>query len=198
MLTKQMESEIEKTLKPEQTKDDINMPAVTAKLEMLTVNTNNTNNTNNITNAESISQTRSRKILRKRVPKIGYSDFSNRRCSLRPKKRSLEDMESDENIMEYYLDKNPKYKVNNLETIFEETGNANENFSYMSAKKYKRMIKFQPQPTDTKLKKRKTKVKRVFGSKISYRRKRGSIDVLLDKLNYIRCNSPTNSGSETK
>ncbi|KAI4489070.1 hypothetical protein M0804_004568 [Polistes exclamans] len=198
MLTRQMESEVEKTLKPEQTKDDINMPAVTAKLEMLTVNTNNTNKTNNINNAESISETRSRKILRKKVSKIGYSDSSNRRCSLRPKKRSLEDMESDENIMEYYLDKNPKYKVNNLETIFEETGNANENFSYMSAKKYKRMIKFQQQPTDTKLKKRKTKVKRVFGSKISYRRKRGSIDVLLDKLNYIRCNSPTNSGSETK
>ncbi|XP_015184794.1 PREDICTED: uncharacterized protein LOC107070800 [Polistes dominula] len=199
MLTKQMESKVEEKPIPKQTKDDINVPAVTAKLEMLTVDTNNTNNANNnTTNAESIPEPRSRIILRKRIPKKSQPDSSNRRCSLRPKKRSLGDMESDENIMEYYLDKNSKYKANNLETIFEETANTNENFSYMGAKKYKRMIKFEEQPTDNKLKKRKTKIKRIFGSKINFRRKCGSMDVLLDKLNYIRSNSPTNSESETK
>ncbi|KAI4472682.1 hypothetical protein M0802_016577 [Mischocyttarus mexicanus] len=178
--------------KLKQTKDDVNMPAVTAKLEMLTVTTNN-----NSTDAESIPEIKGRRILKRRMQK-NYSESSNRRCSLRPQKRSFQDMESDENIMEYYLDKKLKYKVNHLETIFEETENANENLSYMGAKKYKRMIKFQQIPTDTKLKKRKTKIKRIFGSKIGYKRKLGSMDILLDKLNFIRSSSPTNSGSETK
>lgn len=107
-------------------------------------------------------------------------------------------MESDEDIKDYYLDKNCKRKVNNLETIFEETANANENSVYMSVKRYKRMIQFQEQPNDSKLQKRRTKIKKVFGSKINFRRKRGSMQALLNKLNYIRSNSPMNSESETK
>nr|XP_050859189.1 uncharacterized protein LOC127067851 isoform X1 [Vespula vulgaris] len=166
--------------------DDVNMPAVTASLEMLTVNTN----------LHSISE--NKKNLRKRIPKAVPAELLNRRCSRRPKKRNCKEMESNEDIKDYYLDKSFKKKVNNLETIFEETANANENSIYMSVKRYKRMIQFQQQPNDSKLQKRRTKIKKMFGSKINFRRKHGSMQALLNKLNYIRSNSPVNSENKTK
>ncbi|KAK2586728.1 hypothetical protein KPH14_011763 [Odynerus spinipes] len=181
-----MDEEFLEGVNPNQTIDDVNMPAVTASLEMLTVNTNLHSSPEN------------NRVLRKRIPKRVSTEFLNRRCSLRPKKRTCKEMESDEDIKDYYLDKTLKKKANTLETIFEETANANENSTYMSAKRYKRMIQFQQQPTDSKLKKRRTKIKKVFGAKVNFRRKRGSMQVLLDKLNHIRSNSPINSESEIK
>lgn len=181
-----MDEEFSEGVNPNQAVDDINMPAVTASLEMLTVNTN----------LQSSQETK--RMLRKRIPKLVSTEFLNRRCSLRPKKRTCKEMESDEDIKDYYLDKTLKKKANTLETIFEETVNANENSTYMSAKRYKRIIQFQQRPTDSKLKKRRTKIKKVFGSKINLKRKHGSMQILLDKLNHIRSSSPINSESEIK
>lgn len=181
-----MDKELLEEVNPNQTTEDVNMPAVTAGLEKLTVNTNLNSSPEN------------KRCLRKRVPKIVPTEFLNRRCSLRPKKRTCKEMENDDDIKDYYLDKTLKKEANNLETIFEESANANENSSYMSAKRYKRMIQFEQNPTDSKLKKRRTKIKKVFGSKVTFRRKRGSMQVLLDKLNHIRSNSPINSENEIK
>ncbi|XP_035721145.1 uncharacterized protein LOC118441196 [Vespa mandarinia] len=179
-----MDEEFVETAKLNRTIDDVNMPAVTASLEMLTVNTN----------LHSMSE--NKRNLRKRVPKTVSAELLNRRCSLRPKKRNCKEMESDEDVKDYYLDKSFKKKVNNLETIFEETTNGNENSLYMSVKRYKRMIQFQQQPNNSKLQKRRTKIKKVFGSKINFRHR--SMQELLNKLNYIKSNSPVNSESETK
>lgn len=92
---------------------------------------------------------------------------------------------------EYYLNKNLKRKLNNLETIYEEKDDTNECITYMSVKRYKRMIQFQEKPTDQKLKKRRAKIKRVFGSKINFKRKCASMQMLLDKLSGIIGESPT-------
>ena len=122
------------------------------------------------------------------------------RCSLRPSKRTCSETldnskkkahTEETDRKEYYLNKNLKRKLNNLETIYEEKDDPSECITYMSVKRYKRMIQFQEEPTDSKLKKRRAKIKKVFGSKISFKRKCASMQMLLDKLNGIKAESPT-------
>ncbi|CAD1472366.1 unnamed protein product, partial [Heterotrigona itama] len=166
---------------------DTNLPAVTASLEMLTMNTN-------LPSSE-------KKILRKRILKKESNENLNRRCSLRPSKRTCSEMQGNSkknkahteeiDCKEYYLNKNLKRRLNNLETIYEEKDDPSECITYMSVKRYKRMIQFQKEPTDSKLKKRRAKIKKVFGSKINFKRKRASMQMLLDKLNGIKAESPT-------
>lgn len=102
----------------------------------------------------------------------------------------------DETIKEYYLDKSINKKSNNLETIYEENDNAGDDAAiHMSAKRFKRMLMFSP--TTSKLKKRRAKIQKVFGSKIKYKRC-GSMQALVDKLNTIRESSPMKMDSELK
>jgi len=119
------------------------------------------------------------------------------RCSLRPKKRGITEVEAqEETIREYYLDKTINKKSNNLETIYEENDNAGDDLAiHMSAKRFKRMLKFTP--TVSKLKKRHAKIQKVFGSKIRYKRC-DSMQALVDKLNTIRESSPMKIDSELK
>lgn len=97
-------------------------------------------------------------------------------------------MESEDQIKEYYLDKTVKKYNNSLETIFEGSEKDDSSQSTtMSVKRFKRMIQFTAQPTDSKLKKRRDKVKKVFGSKINHKKKRKvSMQALLDKLHGSR------------
>jgi len=77
----------------------------------------------------------------------------------------------EENIKDYYLDKKINKKIN-LETIYEESDNASDDTGvHMSIKRFKRTLLFSP--TISKLKKRRAKIKKVFGSNMCY--KRGNI-----------------------
>ncbi|KZC04582.1 hypothetical protein WN55_00657, partial [Dufourea novaeangliae] len=173
---------------------EVNLPAVMASLEMLTVNTN-------LSTSESKRRSR-------RKHNVNPNEVLNRRCSLRPRKRTNAEMENDEvqtktqegevDIKNYYLNKSLKRKLNNLETIYEEKDDISENATYMSVKRYKRMIQFQNKPSDCKLKKRRAKIKKVFGSKINFKRRCASMQMLLDKLNGIKAESPTKIDGETK
>ncbi|CAK9823167.1 hypothetical protein ANTRET_LOCUS1562 [Anthophora retusa] len=173
---------------------DTSLPAVTASLQMLTVNTNS-------------PSSEKRRILR-RVLKDDSNENLNRRCSLRPKKiispevgsnsTKKKGKETEAKPQEYYLNRNLKRKLNNLETIYEEKDDINECSTYMSAKRYKRMIQFQENSSSSKLKKRRARIKRVFGSKINFKRRCASMQVLLDKLSGIRAESPTKVDSEVK
>lgn len=166
---------------------DTNLPAVVAGLEMLTVTTN-------------LPSSENKRICKKRILKDESNEILNRRCSLRPRKRTYTEVEGNNtknkvqteeiDCKEYYLNKNLKRKLNNLETIYEEKDGTNECITYMSVKRYKRMIQFQEKPTDQKLKKRRAKIKRVFGSKINFKRKCASMQMLLDKLSGIIGESP--------
>ncbi|XP_076755100.1 uncharacterized protein LOC143425917 [Xylocopa sonorina] len=157
---------------------DTNLPAVVAGLEMLTVKDASTEN-------------------------------RNRRCSLRPRKRPFSEIENNNSNKGLQEEKkcdstklsvkgSIKRKLNSLETIYEEKDDTNEGIIYMSVKRYKRMIQFQEQPTDSKLRKRRAKIKRVFGSKIHFKRKYISMQVLLDKLNGIRAETSTKVDNEAK
>ncbi|XP_070159955.1 uncharacterized protein [Polyergus mexicanus] len=130
------------------------LPVVTADLAKLSIDINS-------------SPTESTKrILRKRMPKsTAKTDVLNR--SLKPKKRKVSEMDiEEENIKEYYLDKKINKKIN-LETIYEESDNAGDDIGMrMSAKRFKRMLLFSQ--TASKAKKRRAKVKKVFGSKIKH------------------------------
>ncbi|KAL6435230.1 hypothetical protein ACFW04_005359 [Cataglyphis niger] len=133
--------------------NNTSLPVVTADLAKLSIDINS-------------SPTESTKrILRKRIPKPAAStDVLNRRCSLKPKKRKVSEMDmEEENIKEYYLDKKINKKIN-LETIYEESDNAGNDIGmHMSAKRFKRMLLFSQ--TASKIKKRRAKIKKVFGSK---------------------------------
>lgn len=172
---------------------DTSLPAVTASLEMLTVNAN-------------LTPPKKRAILR-RLSRVDPNESLNRRCSLRPRKRTWPEMESSDkkkstekegDIEDYYLNKNLKKKLNNLETIYEEKDDISESSVYMSVKRYKRMIQFNAKPSDSKIKKRKAKVKKVFGSKINLKRKYASMEMLLEKLNSARTDSPAKVEKEVK
>ncbi|KOX71362.1 hypothetical protein WN51_01635 [Melipona quadrifasciata] len=157
---------------------DTNLPAVTASLEMLTMNTN-------LPSSE-------KRVLRKRIESNESNENLNRRCSeMQDNNKKNKARTEGIDCKEYYLNKNLKRRLNNLETIYEEKDDPSECITYMGVKRYKRMIQFQEEPTDSKLKKRRAKIKKVFGSKISFKRKRASMQMLLDKLNGIKAESPT-------
>ncbi|XP_011863595.1 PREDICTED: uncharacterized protein LOC105559701 [Vollenhovia emeryi] len=156
--------------------DNTNVPVITADLEMLTIDTNP-------------PPTETKRVLRKRLPKPTSTEILNRRCSLRPKKRRISEVEAqEETIKEYYSDREISKRSKNLETIYEESDSADDATAIrMSAKRFKRMLMFSP--TASKLKKRRAKIKKVFGSKIRYKRC-GSMQALVDKLNSIKDSSP--------
>ncbi|XP_033329853.1 uncharacterized protein LOC117222324 [Megalopta genalis] len=171
---------------------DESLPAVTASLELLTVDTN-------------LPYPERKRAVRRKTFCIDHNESLNRRCSLRPRKRSTEMEKNDKqnktqevDVKNYYLNKNLKRKLNSLETIYEERDSSSENNTFMSVKRYKRMIQFQNKPTDCKLKKRRAKIKKVFGLNVGFKRRCASMQMLLDKLNGIRAESPTKIDNETK
>lgn len=100
-------------------------------------------------------------------------------------------MESEDQIKEYYLDKTVKKNTNALETIFEERDDSSQSTTCMSVKRFKRMIQFNQEPTDSKLKKRRDRIRKVFGSKVNYKKRRTiSMQALLDKLNGLQNGLP--------
>ncbi|XP_014224935.1 protein tantalus [Trichogramma pretiosum] len=170
--------------------EEVNMPEVVAGLKMLAVD---------LPDGESPPQQNQRRSSRKRKP-VDHLDMSalNRRCNTRPRKRTFSEMESEEQIKEYYLDKTVKKHTNSLETIFEEKEDSNQTTNCMSAKRFKRMIQFNSQPTESKLKKRRDKIKKIFGSKIGFKKKKVSMQSLLDKLNSLQSDVPLNAQKERK
>lgn len=163
-----------------------------ASLEMLTVNANLT------------PLSTSDRILRKRIPKHVPTENLNRRCSLKPKKRTFSEMETEDEIKDYYLDKSIKKVQNTLETIYEEKDGTNQSGTVMSVKRYKRMIQFQGNPTESKIKKRRARIRKVFGSKMCFKSSlvksasKHSMQKLLDKLNGITGESPSKTENEVK
>lgn len=91
------------------------------------------------------------------------------RCSLKPTKRRVSEMDiEEENIKDYYLDKKINKKIN-LETIYEESDNASDDTGvHMSVKSFKRTLLFSQ--TISKVKKRRAKIKKIFGSKMWHKK----------------------------
>jgi len=159
-----------------------NLPDVVASLEMLTVTSA----------SQSSPSTTGKRVLRKRIRKADPPETGNRRCSLRPKKRPANAMDSDEDVKEYYLDRNVRRKPINLETIWEEVEDKADGATLaISSRRFKRLIQFQTTATDAKIRKRRAKIKKVFGTKTSMKRGYTSMQTLINKLNKISSNSPS-------
>ncbi|XP_063972114.1 uncharacterized protein LOC135159961 [Diachasmimorpha longicaudata] len=154
-----------------------NLPDVVASMESLTVDTG-------------VSGQQARYTMRKRIPKMTQTTESlNRRCSIKPKKRSYSTMESDTQIREYYLDKTWKKNQNTLETIYEEIDGMSDNSTVIKGRKLRRLIKFDPmtqKPNEAKLRKRRAKIKRAFGSKIRTKPNSMDMNAFIKKLNEIK------------
>ncbi|XP_043273283.1 uncharacterized protein tant [Venturia canescens] len=167
-----------------------NLPDVVASLEMLTV-------TASTCNTDTLSP--QKMLLRRRIRRPENPEVRNRRCSLRPKKRSAAEMEDEKDVKNYYLDKSVRKTANNLETIFEAPDEdvAEDIPVMMSAKRFKRMIHFQSEPNNAKIKKRRARVKRIFGSKFLTKHRAVSMQTLINKLNLIR-SEPTEIADDKK
>ncbi|XP_076627435.1 uncharacterized protein LOC143344831 [Colletes latitarsis] len=156
---------------------DNSLPAVVASLEMLTVNSN-------------LATTKNKRLIKRDVSIADLTESLNRRCSLKPRKRTSTEIIKwkplhtvDYSYLEkccdeyYYPERSLKKKANNLETIHEEKDNISESSTHMSVKRYKRAIQFQETP---------------------HGRKYASIEMLVNKLNSAGTESSAVIDSETK
>ena len=105
--------------------------------------------------------TRLRKLIKKKIIKF--------RCSLKAKKKISSDPQDE--IREYYLNKDIGKTSNALATIFEESDDlVNNSKKTISGRKLKRVIEFTKTASDTKLRKRRLKIKKAFGSRIDIKK----------------------------
>lgn len=163
--------------------EDDKIPEVVAELEMLTFTT-------------TIQETK--RVLRRRIRPA----CEKRRVKLKPVKRTFSEMENEDDARRLYLNKSVKESPHTLETIYEEDEHiaidANEQ-PQMSTKRFKRMINFQRKPNDSnKQKKRRLKIKKVFGSKLSKPRRMELKDVLkrLESIHHSNSSMDTEHNNE--
>lgn len=118
---------------------------------------------------------------------------------MKPTKRKYNDMMSDDDARAYYLDKSVKESPHTLETIYEEDEKIaidSNSEPHMSTKRFKRMINFHRKSNDGKQKKRRLKIKKVFGSKLFKPRRRMDLKDVIKRLESIRSNSPMDAEHE--
>lgn len=106
----------------------------------------------------------------------------NRRVLTTPKKNSTAS-----SVESIYLCKKIKRLPPNLETIFEEPKVTKANqVLYLGLKKQKRVISFTDNlPNKSKVKKRQMKAKKMFGKGFNVKKKRASMEALLEKLKCV-------------
>jgi len=166
---------------------EVNLPEVVNSMQKLTVDMK--------PEPEAAPEIGRRRSLRKRKPRKLVSE-PEPKCRMRAKKRCFEEMETEDQIKCYYLDKTVKKNTNSLETIFEEKEDLSPSKNYMSAKRFKRWIQFSNEPTASKIKKRRDKVKRIFSPHLSFRRNILSMNALLHKLNGVQNDEPVQNVPE--
>lgn len=93
----------------------------------------------------------------------------------------------EDRIKDYYLDKSIKKRTHNLETIYEESDDVNDDSKIrMSIKRFKRTLVFYDEATLTKVQKRRARIRRLFGPKNKCNRMRISMQACTDKLDAIK------------
>lgn len=127
------------------------------------------------------------RVLRKRKSLAVESTTkpSNRRVSMKPRKRIITENANPKQIEALYLNKTVKTVSQTLETIYEEprTDN-NPSSSLMGGRKVKRLLTFQlgNQYTKEKIKKRRAKIKKLLGNKSFLNRKKMPMQVFLKNI----------------
>lgn len=122
---------------------------------------------------------RKRKSLATDIPKS-----SNRRVSMKPRKHLMTENTNPKQIEALYLNKKVKSLSQTLETIYEEPKIQSETETLVSGRKVKRLLTFQlgNQYTKEKIKKRRAKIKKMFGNKSYLNRKKIPMKVFLKTI----------------
>lgn len=127
------------------------------------------------------------RVLRKRksLAVESTSKPSNRRVSMKPRKRIMTENANPKQIEALYLNKTVKTVSQTLETIYEEPKTENNpSTSLMGGRKVKRLLTFQlgNQYTKEKIKKRRSKIKKLLGNKSFLNRKKIPMKVFLKTI----------------
>lgn len=131
----------------------------------------------------SSTENTTRRTLRKRPSPNKNSTVTNRRVIMKPKKIQQNPV-TEEDLKKLYSNTKVKTVSQKLETIFEEPQAVNNTLLFIGGTKIKRSLKFQDSNIHTKekIKKRRSKIKRLLGNKNFANRKKISMQAFLKTL----------------
>lgn len=164
-----------------QSSNDPDLPEQMANLDLMEVTDANKEA------GDSIAEPTARRILRKRKSlAIDEPKKSNRRVNMKPRKHLQPDCANTKQIEALYLNKTVKTTSQTLETIYEETMSENETVTFIGGRKLKRVLTFPlgSQYTKEKLRKRRAKIKKLFGNKY-INRKKIPMEVVLETIGHL-------------
>ncbi|XP_077286309.1 uncharacterized protein LOC143911330 isoform X1 [Arctopsyche grandis] len=135
------------------------------------------------TSDKNSSENSTRRTLRKRPSPNKNSTVTNRRVIMKPKKIQQNPV-TEEDLKKLYSNTKVKTVSQKLETIFEEPKAVNNTLLFIGGTKIKRSLKFQDSNIHTKekIKKRRSKIKRLLGNKNFANRKKISMQAFLKTL----------------
>lgn len=122
---------------------------------------------------------------------------SNRRVSMKPRKRILTENANPKQIEALYLNKKVNTTSQTLETIFEEPKTNNTTETFIGGRKVKRLLTFQlgNQYTKEKIKKRRAKIKKMLGNRSYLNRKKIPMQVFLNTIECLQLDEPIQTES---
>lgn len=138
-----------------------------------------------------------RRSARKTHKPQSPSGVTNRRVILKPRKRELKISMTEEEIRNFYCNQKVKRTSNTLETILEEPkadGSCSTTI-FLGSRKIKRSLSFPvgTPHTKEKIRRRRSKIKRLLGSKNFLNRKRLSMQTFIKNLQTLDPDEPINS-----
>lgn len=122
---------------------------------------------------------------------------TNRRVIQKPRKREINISMTEEEIRNYYCNQKVKRTSNTLETILEEpkSDGSCSTTIFLGSRKIKRSLSFPvgTRHTKEKIKRRRSKIKRLLGSKNFLNRKKLSMQTFIKNLQILDPDEPINS-----
>ncbi|XP_077286310.1 uncharacterized protein LOC143911330 isoform X2 [Arctopsyche grandis] len=171
---------------PKKARSDCELPSKMASLDLwdstkAEVNPSAVNEEE--TSDKNSSENSTRRTLRKRPSPNKNSTVTNRRVIMKPKKIQQNPV-TEEDLKKLYSNTKVKTVSQKLETIFEEPKAVNNTLLFIGGTKIKRSLKFQDSNIHTKekIKKRRSKIKRLLGNKNFANRKKISMQAFLKTL----------------
>jgi len=138
-----------------------------------------------------------RRSGRKTIKPQSTGGVTNRRVILKPRKRELKISMTEEELRSFYCNQKVKRTSNTLETILEEPkadGSCSTTI-FLGSRKIKRSLSFPvgSRHTKEKIKRRRSKIKRLLGSKNFLNRKKLSMQNFIKKLQTLDPDEPINA-----
>ncbi|KPI91653.1 Protein tantalus [Papilio xuthus] len=176
---------------------DSELPNKMAHLDIMEIDESVAEEANN---EENVSATTSRVLRKRKSLAIEPPKLSNRRVSIRPRKRNIKEDANQKEIEALYLNKKVKTLSQTLETIYEEPKvSASGSETNIHGRKVKRLLTFQlgSHYTKEKIKRRRAKIKKLLGNKTFLNRKKIPMQVFLKTIECLDLDEVVHSESKT-